>query len=158
MIAQLRQFGQARRGWIGVRIQQVTDDIAEGLGLPGTSGALIADVTPDGPAAHGGIAERRFRHSRSTASRSATPARCQRIVADTPINKTVGVDLFRKGKKMNAARDRAAPERKADAPPPRAASRRPAKGDDARACRSARSMPNGRTASSASQATCRACW
>ena len=55
VMAQLRQYGGARRGWVGVRIQQVTDDIAEGLGLPSTHGALIADVTPNGPAARGGM-------------------------------------------------------------------------------------------------------
>src|SRR6202043_1695279 len=41
VVAKLRQFGIARRGWIGVRIQQVTPEIAEGLGLPTTQGALV---------------------------------------------------------------------------------------------------------------------
>src|SRR5215469_16149989 len=54
VIDQLRQFGQTRRGWLGVRVQQVTSDLAEGLGLPSAEGALVADVTPNGPAARAG--------------------------------------------------------------------------------------------------------
>ncbi len=45
---QLRQFGIARRGWIGVRIQQLTAEIAEGMGLANANGALVADVTRGG--------------------------------------------------------------------------------------------------------------
>ena len=84
-----------------MRIQQVTEDIAEGLGLPGTAGALIADVTPGGPAAHGGIQNGDF-ITASTASRFGLP-RLSRIVADTPIGKTVAVDVLRKGKKHDRA-------------------------------------------------------
>ncbi|MDE2517209.1 MAG: DegQ family serine endoprotease [Rhodospirillales bacterium] len=49
-IAQLRQYGHPRRGWLGVRIQEVTPDIAESLGLPKAEGALVAGVNKDGPA------------------------------------------------------------------------------------------------------------
>jgi serine protease Do len=97
--AQLRQFGQARRGWIGVRIQAVTDDIAEGLGLPNTQGALIADVTPNGPAAKGGMQNGDFIMAFDGKAVSDSRA-LSRIVADTPINKTVNVDVLRKGKKQ----------------------------------------------------------
>src|ERR1700691_3881700 len=45
VIDQIEKYGAARRGWIGVRIQAVTDDLAEGMGLSGNSGALIAEVT-----------------------------------------------------------------------------------------------------------------
>jgi serine protease Do len=99
VIAQLRQFGQARRGWVGVKIQQVTDDIAEGLGLPGTQGALIADVSPGGPAAKGGVENGDFITAFDGKPVSDSRA-LSRAVADTPINKTVNVDLWRKGKKM----------------------------------------------------------
>ncbi|WP_207482837.1 Do family serine endopeptidase [Arenibaculum pallidiluteum] len=51
VVAQLRETGTVERGWIGVQIQPVTPDIAEGLGSPGLKGALIADVVDDGPAA-----------------------------------------------------------------------------------------------------------
>jgi serine protease Do len=55
IVAQLREFGETRRGWIGVRIQQVDDAIAESLGIGKARGALIAGVNDDGPAAKAGI-------------------------------------------------------------------------------------------------------
>ncbi len=100
IVDQLRQFGQTRRGWLGVRIQEVTSDIAEGMGLPGTQGALVADVTAGGPAARAGIENGdlilNFDNKPIGDSR-ALP----RIVADTAIGKTVIVDLWRKGKKQS---------------------------------------------------------
>jgi serine protease Do len=115
---QLRQFGQARRGWIGVRIQQPTEDIAEARGLPSTSGALIADVTPGGPAARGGIAfgdfVTGFDGKPVTDSRSLS-----RLVADTPINKTVPVEIWRKGHKLTVRVMVLRLAEKSPGPPPR---------------------------------------
>jgi serine protease Do len=54
VVSQLREFGETRRGWLGVRIQDVSDDIAEGLGLDAARGALVTDV-PEGPAQEGGV-------------------------------------------------------------------------------------------------------
>ena len=54
VIDQLKEFGETRRGWLGVRIQDVTDDLAEGLGLEQARGALVTDV-PEGPAMEAGI-------------------------------------------------------------------------------------------------------
>lgn len=54
VVAQLAEFGETRRGWLGVRIQDVTDDVAEALGLEMAGGALVTDV-PDGPALAAGI-------------------------------------------------------------------------------------------------------
>jgi serine protease Do len=98
VIDQLRQFGQARRGWLGVRIQQVTPDIAEGLGLPTAEGALVADVTAGGPAAKAGLQGGDIVTSfdgKPVPDSRALP----RIVADTPIGKTVDVDVLHQGKK-----------------------------------------------------------
>ena len=50
VIKQLIKHGQVRRGWLGVHIQAVTDEIAETLGLKKASGALVASIIPDGPA------------------------------------------------------------------------------------------------------------
>ena len=50
VIQQLREHGRVRRGWLGVRIQTVTDDIAESIGLDRPRGALIAGVVERGPA------------------------------------------------------------------------------------------------------------
>ena len=55
VIDQLREFGEIRRGWIGVRIREVSEELAEGLELDTARGALVEDVTEDGPAAEGGI-------------------------------------------------------------------------------------------------------
>jgi hypothetical protein len=55
VVAQLREFGETRRGWLGVRIQDVSADIAESMGLEQARGALVTDV-PEGPAREGGIA------------------------------------------------------------------------------------------------------
>lgn len=54
VVAQLKEFGETRRGWLGVRIQDVTDDVAEAIGLDEVAGALVTDV-PEGPAAEAGI-------------------------------------------------------------------------------------------------------
>ncbi len=54
VVDQLREFGETRRGWLGVRIQDVNEDIAEGLGLADARGALVTDV-PEGPALDAGI-------------------------------------------------------------------------------------------------------
>ena len=55
MLDQLKEYGETRRGWLGVHVQSVTDEIAEGLGLPAPMGALVASVAPDGPAGKAGI-------------------------------------------------------------------------------------------------------
>ena len=55
VIEQLREFKEVRRGWLGVRIQQVTDDIAESLGIKPPHGALVAGIDEKGPAKPAGI-------------------------------------------------------------------------------------------------------
>ncbi len=54
VVDQLKEFGETRRGWLGVSIQNVTDDVAEALGLETAAGALVSDV-PEGPARDAGI-------------------------------------------------------------------------------------------------------
>ena len=56
VVSQLKDKGFVSRGWIGVQVQSVTSDIAEGLGLKGTEGALVAEPQADSPAAKAGIA------------------------------------------------------------------------------------------------------
>jgi serine protease Do len=97
VIDQLRQFGEMRRGWLGVRIQQVTDDIAESLGLKPARGALVAGVDDKGPAKPAGIEPGdviiKF-DGRDIKEMKDLP----RIVADTPVGKDVPVTVVRKGK------------------------------------------------------------
>ncbi len=55
VVAQLVKYGKTKRGWLGVRIQEVTPEIAENLGLDKSKGAMVAGVTPQGPAEKAGI-------------------------------------------------------------------------------------------------------
>jgi serine protease Do len=97
VIEQLRQFGETRRGWLGVRIQQVTDDIADSLGLKPARGALVAGVDDKGPAKPAGIEPGdvivRFDGKDIKEMRDLP-----RIVGDTPVGKEVEVVIIRKGK------------------------------------------------------------
>jgi len=98
VIDQLRQFGETRRGWLGVRIKSVTEDVAETLGVKENTGALISAVTPDGPAQKGGIEAGdvvvRFDGRDVTTTRGLP-----RLVSQTPIGKTVDVEVVRKGER-----------------------------------------------------------
>ena len=97
VIKQLAEFGRTRRGWLGVRIQTVTDEIADGLGLEKAAGALVAGVGEDGPAGKAGVLQGdvilRF-DGKEVDEMRALP----RIVAETRIGKTVKVEAWRKGK------------------------------------------------------------
>ncbi len=99
VIMQLRKHGEVRRGWLGVRIQTITDELAEGLRLSGSSGALVASVTEGGPAEAAGITQGdvilKF-NSRTVPDMRRLP----RMVAETPIGEDVDVVIFRKGKEM----------------------------------------------------------
>jgi serine protease Do len=55
VIAQLRQHGEVERGWLGVEIQSLSDELAQGLGMSDDKGALVAAVMPDSPAARAGV-------------------------------------------------------------------------------------------------------
>lgn len=54
VVTQLRDFGETRRGWLGIKIQDVTPDVAEAMGLSVSEGALVSDVPP-GPAKDAGV-------------------------------------------------------------------------------------------------------
>ncbi len=98
VIDQLKQFGETRRGWLGVKIQTVTEDIAETLGVPENTGALVSAVTPDSPAAKGGLelgdVILKFDGKDVTTMRGLP-----KIVAQTPIGKSIDVEVLRKGEK-----------------------------------------------------------
>lgn len=99
VVAQLREFGETRRGWLGVRIQPVTDEIAESLGMARAEGALIAGIVDGGPADTGVIQPgdvvttfngRRVRQMRDL----------PRIVAESPVGETVDVVIVRDGEEQ----------------------------------------------------------
>ena len=97
VVDQLQNFGVTRRGWLGVRIQTVNDELAEALGLEKASGALVAEVTEGGPAEQAGIEAGdvilKF-DGKDVEEMRDLP----RMVADTPVEKAVRVVVFRKGK------------------------------------------------------------
>ncbi|WP_093810990.1 DegQ family serine endoprotease [Stappia sp. ES.058] len=99
VIAQLREFGETRRGWLGVRIQEVTDEIAESLGMSETEGALVAGITDGGPAKDAGLTAGDvivdFNGKRVPSMRDLP-----RMVADTPVGEEVDVVVLRKGKEV----------------------------------------------------------
>ncbi|MFE1603071.1 DegQ family serine endoprotease [Methylobacterium sp. ID0610] len=100
VVEQLRQFGETRRGWLGVRIQNVDDTTAEALGLKGGArGALIAGVDDKGPAKAAGFEVgdviTKF-NGVDVKSSSDLP----RIVASTPVGRTVDVITVRKGQEQ----------------------------------------------------------
>jgi serine protease Do len=95
VMAQLKEYGKTRRGWLGVRIQGVSDEIAESLGLDKARGALVASVSDKGPAQVAGIQPGdivlKFDGKDVTDMK-----RLPRIVAETPIDKAVKVTVWRK--------------------------------------------------------------
>ncbi|ACF02498.1 protease Do [Rhodopseudomonas palustris TIE-1] len=97
VVDQLRQFGELRRGWLGVRIQQVTDEIAESLSIKPARGALVAGVDDKGPAKPAGI-EPGDVVVKFDGKDIKEPKDLSRIVADTAVGKTVDVVVIRKGK------------------------------------------------------------
>ncbi len=99
IVAQLKEFGHPRRGWLGVKIQQVTPEIAESLGLKDANGAMVAGVTDGGPAEkskiHGGDIILKFA-GQDVKEMHNLP----RIVADSEVGKEVPVVLWRDGKEV----------------------------------------------------------
>ena len=96
VVDQLRQFGELRRGWLGVRIQQVTDEIAESLNIKPARGALIAGVDDKGPAKPAGI-EPGDVVVKFDGKDVKEPKDLSRVVADTAVGKEVEVVVIRKG-------------------------------------------------------------
>ena len=99
VVDQLRKYGKTRRGWLGVRIQTITDDLAESLGLDKAEGALVADVTPTGPAEKAGIKAGDVITS-FDGTRVVRMKDLPRIVARTPVGKKVRVGILRSGKQL----------------------------------------------------------
>ena len=99
VVDQLKEFGETRRGWLGVRIQDVTQDVADAMGLAEAKGALVTDV-PDGPGKDAGILSGdvivTFNGSDVQNSRGLV-----NLVADAPIGEVVPVVVLRAGASVN---------------------------------------------------------
>jgi serine protease Do len=102
VIEQLRKYGVTKRGWLGVQIQAVTEEIAESLGLKNSHGALVAGVVKESPAESAG-----FKTGDVILSFDgrAVPEsrRLPRMVAETDVGKKVAVVIWRNGKRENLA-------------------------------------------------------
>ena len=99
VIDQLKKYGTTRRGWLGVSIQHVSDDIAETLGMKKAYGALVEGLHPQGPSLKGGIKMGdviiKF-DGKKVISNTHLP----RMVANTAVNKKVKVIVWRDGKEV----------------------------------------------------------
>ncbi|MEP3475096.1 MAG: Do family serine endopeptidase [Hyphomicrobiales bacterium] len=99
VVSQLKKYGETRRGWLGVLIQKVTPEIAEGFGMAKPEGALVSRVTKGGPAEKAGFVPSdiilEFDGNYVKSSRELP-----KIVALTPVEKTVDVKLLRQGKEV----------------------------------------------------------
>ncbi len=100
VINQLREFGETRRGWLGVRIQSLNESLAESLGLDEPHGALVADVTEGGPAEAAGLEPGdvivRF-DGRDVPEMRDLP----KIVAETAVGSDVDVVVIRNGEEVS---------------------------------------------------------
>ncbi|MBM3544508.1 MAG: Do family serine endopeptidase [Alphaproteobacteria bacterium] len=100
VLDQLKLYGETRRGWLGVHVQNVTEEIALSLGLQEPHGAMVAKVSPDSPAAAGGVQPSdvilKF-DGQSIENMRDLP----RAVAATPVGKIVPLELLREGKTVD---------------------------------------------------------
>ncbi|NJD63292.1 MAG: DegQ family serine endoprotease [Deltaproteobacteria bacterium] len=100
ILGQLKEKGKVTRGWLGVYIQKLTPDMAESLNVPGRKGALVADVTKDGPAAKAGIRSGDVIvafNGKTVSDEHELP----QIVAAVPPGKKVDVKVIREGKEVS---------------------------------------------------------
>ena len=98
VVSQLQSFGETRRGWLGVRIQDISEDVAEALELDNTKGALITDV-PDGPAKIGGLksGDIIIEFDGKTVDSTRTLVR---VVGDSDVGKSVAIKIMRDGETL----------------------------------------------------------
>ncbi|TGY88269.1 Do family serine endopeptidase [Marinicauda algicola] len=99
VVDQLLEYGETRRGWVGINVQPVTSDMARALGLPGPRGAIVSRVEEGGPAEAGGL-----RPGDVILAFNGVPVpddrRLPRIVAETSIGTRADVDILRRGEAM----------------------------------------------------------
>ena len=99
VVDQLVDKGKVVRGWLGVSLQPLSAELAQSLGLSGTNGAVVGSTMADGPAAKAGLLQ-----GDVIVAFNKTPVEdyrhVQRLVADSPVGKTVTLEILRKKHKM----------------------------------------------------------
>jgi len=104
VVADLKAKGSVSRGFIGVQIQPVTPELADAIGLAGATGALVADASPDGPAARAGI--RRGDTIRTINGEAVKDARdLSRRVATFKPGEKVKITVWREGREREISLD-----------------------------------------------------
>jgi serine protease Do len=98
--SQLKDKGQVSRGWLGVSMQKMTPELAATFGRQNTHGALVTDVVPQSPAERAGIKSGDIIVTFSGRSIKKI-GDLSRVVAETPIDRDVGIKLFREGKEIS---------------------------------------------------------
>jgi serine protease Do len=99
VVEQLRQFGKARRGWLGVRLSTVTDEIADAAGLKEPRGGFVGSVMDGSPAQKAQIRNGDI-IIEFDGREVANSRRLQRMAADTPADKAVDVVVWRRGERV----------------------------------------------------------
>ncbi len=117
VMAQLKSNGSVTRGWIGIKIQAVTEDIAQGLGAREAGGALVVEPQPDSPAAQAGLASGDI-----ITSLNGAPVKDDRVlmktVAELPPGTPVALGILRKGQELTVTLTLGAlPRQRSEAPP-----------------------------------------
>jgi serine protease Do len=104
VVEQLVKYGKTKRGWLGVRIQEITPEIAESLGLDKPVGALVSGVTAKGPAEGAGVKSGdvilKFDGNAIDQMRQLP-----KLVADAEVGKKSALTLWRKGKELTVTVD-----------------------------------------------------
>jgi serine protease Do len=100
VISQLREFGETRRGYLGVRIQPVTDEIAESMGMDSTKGVMISGIIDNGPVSDGTLEAGDIILSFNGKDVNE-PRELSSAVAESPVGTEVGVKVLRKGKEVD---------------------------------------------------------
>lgn len=96
VIAQIRDTGQVARGWLGVQIQKVTEDIADAMGIDDGAGALVSAVIPDSPAASAGLRQGDIIRT-VNGNTIDGPRDLARMIAQEPAGSKVELGLWREG-------------------------------------------------------------
>jgi serine protease Do len=97
IVSELRENGSIERGWLGVQIQSLDEEVADSLGLKDTRGAVVADVVANSPAEEAGVQVgdviTRFNGQEIESSRTLS-----RIVASAPPNRPAKLTVWRDGR------------------------------------------------------------
>ena len=100
VVTQLASTGKVTRGWLGVTIQPLTPELAKGFQMSENAGALVASVQPDSPAARAGVKTGDV-ITQFDGKKVAHSSDLPRMVANTPVGRTVGLTVIRDGKPVS---------------------------------------------------------